>query len=155
MKTTVPSLLCLAAMAVFAATADAAGSKKGPKKFTPPPTPTPPGAPSADLAKFKSANLDRILGGLEVKTPLPRAELTQLKASFSQQFSKATLASRAQFQIALAVCDAMAEAMNEREKAMLNPAGSNWAQRSAQLRANIEQLMEREKAAETGAATPH
>ena len=83
-----------------------------------------------------------------MKVPLPRAELAQLRVSFATRFSKASLAERAQFQAALAVCDAISQAMDERNTAMLNPAASNWAQRSAQLRQNIEKLVADERAVE-------
>jgi len=83
-----------------------------------------------------------------------RAELAQLRASFASRFSKASLVERPQFQTALAVCDALSQAMDERDKAMLNPAASNWPQRSAQLRQNIEQVVANERVAEgqSGAA---
>jgi hypothetical protein len=85
---------------------------------------------------------------------MPRAELAQLRASFAGRFSQASLSEHAQFQTALAVCDALLKAMDERDKAALNPAASNWSQRSAQLSQNIQQLMESEKAAENGTTTP-
>ena len=152
MKTTIPSLVCIATIAILIPDAEAGKPRK--PKFVPPAAPTPAGAPSADLSRFVGANLERILGPLDQKVPLPRAELAQMRASFAGRFSKASLAERTQFQSALAVCDALSQAMDERDKATLNPAGSNWAQRSAQLRTNIEQLLEREKAAESGAASP-
>jgi hypothetical protein len=156
MKTTLRSLVYLITIAAFAVTAPSVWSARAKKRkqFIPPPTPTPPGAPSTDLSSFVGANLDKILGPLEVKVPLPRAELAQLRASFASRFSKASLAERPQFQTALAVCDALSQAMDERDKAILNPAASNWPQRSAQLRQNIEQVVANERAAEgqSGAA---
>ena len=101
-----------------------------------------------DLSRFVGANLDKILGSLEVKVPLPRAELAQLRVSFATRFSKASLAERAQFQAALGVCDAISQAMDERNTAMLNPAASNWAQCSGQLRQNIEKLVVDQRAIE-------
>ncbi len=102
-----------------------------------------------------STNLDKILGPLDQNLPMPRAELAQLRTSFSSRFSKATLAERPQFQAAISVCDAISQAMNERDKSMLNPAAVNWTARSVQLRANIEQLMANEKAAEIPSAPAH
>src|SRR4029077_7194289 len=96
-----------------------------------------------------SANLEKILGPLDPNVPMPKAELTQLRASFSDRFAKASLAERSQYQAAIAVCDAISQAITERGAATSQPA---WAQRSAQLRANIDQLMAREKAAETTTA---
>jgi hypothetical protein len=152
MKTAI-TLLCLAIMLAFNGPADAAAPKKSKKNaYVPPATPTPPGAPSGDLGKFVNANLEKILGPLEQKNEIPRAQLTELRASFAARFSKASLAERPQFQAALSVCDALSQAMDERNKASLNPAAANWTVRSVQLRANIEDLMAKEKAAESQAA---
>jgi len=139
-------LVAIAALAITAPQAWSARPKK--RKYTPPPAPTATPAPSVDLSHFVGNNLDRILGPLEVRVPLPRAELAQLRVSFASRFSKASLAERAQFQGALAVCDAISQAMDERNTAMLNPAASNWAQCSAQLRQNIEKLVADERAVE-------
>ena len=98
--------------------------------------------------------MDKILGTLDVKAPLPRAELAQLRASFAERFGKANLVERTRFQAALNVCDGITQIMNERDKAMLNPAAANWPVRSVQLKQWIDQLMAQEKAAETGAAAP-
>ena len=98
--------------------------------------------------------MDKILGTLDVKAPLPRAELAQLRASFAERFGKANLVERTRFQAALNVCDGITQIMNEREKAALNPAAANWPVRSVQLKQWIDQLMAQEKAAETGAAAP-
>ena len=43
--------------------------------------------------------------------------------------------------------------MDERTRGMANPAAANWAQRSVEIRQNIEALMAQEKAAEVP-ATP-
>lgn len=83
---------------------------------------------------------------------MSRAELVPL-VSFATRFSKASLAERAQFQAALVVCDALSKAMDERNQATLNPAASNWPQRSAQLRQNIEKLLADQRAVEAS-ATP-
>jgi hypothetical protein len=147
-------LVALAAVVISVPDAFAARPKKK-AAYTPPPAPTPTPAPSVDLAKFAGANLDKILGPLDAKTPMPRAELAQIRASISARFSKASLAERPQFQAALAVCDALNQAMDERNKAMLNPAAANWTARSVQLRAKIEQLMANEKAAEVPPSPAH
>jgi hypothetical protein len=118
-------------------------------QYTPSPAPSPAPAPSVDLSKFNGANLDTILGPLEQKVPIPRAELAQLRASFAARLSKAPPAERKQFQAALAVCDAISKIMKERERAMLQPtAVTGWPQRAAQYRDMINHLMEREKATE-------
>lgn len=156
MQTAIRLLVYLLLSATFAFTASetfAAKPKKRPA-YTPPPTPTPPPAPSVDLSKFVSTNMDKILGPLDVKVPMPRAELAQLRASIAERFGKASLAERNKFQTALNVCDGLTQVMNEREKAALNPAAANWLVRSAQLKQWIDQLVAQEKAAETGAAAP-
>jgi hypothetical protein len=156
MRTTISSVLCIATMIALGVTVDAVRRPKIKKQeFTPPPTATPPLVPSVDLSRFISANLDKILGPLGQKAALPRVELAQLRASFSVRFSKASLADRPQFQTAIAVCDALSQAMDERDKAMLNPAASDWPLRTLQLRQNIEELAARERATEgQSASTP-
>jgi hypothetical protein len=158
MKTAIRSLAYLIVIVSLATIAPPAWSARRPKKpkpqYTPPPAPTPTPAPSTDLSSFVGANLDKILGPLEVKSPSPRAELAQLRASFANRFSKASLAERPQFQAALSVCDALSQAMDARDRAMLNPAASNWAQQSAQLRQNIEQLLANERVAEGAETAP-
>jgi hypothetical protein len=88
--------------------------------------------------------------------PMPQAELSQIRNSISARFSKATLAERPEYQTALGVCDALSQAMSERNTASLNPAAAaGWPQRSAQLRANIQQLMAQQKASEVPATPTH
>ena len=149
MKTKVAILLCLAfaALPIGSHTAWARSKKKKKEAFVPAPTPTPPGAPSGDLSSFVTANGDKIFAPLDQKVVMPRAELAQLRNSFAQRFTRASLAERNQFQAALSVCDALTQVMNEREKTMLAPSPA-WAQRSAQLRQYIDQLIERERATE-------
>jgi hypothetical protein len=160
MKTNIAILLCLAfaISPVGSSTAWARSKKKKKKKeeFVPVPTPTPPGAPSGDLASFVAANGDKIFAPLDQKVDMPRAELAQLRNSFAQRFTRASLVERNQFQAALSICDALTQVMNERAKAMLTPSPA-WTQRSAQLRQYIDQLIERERALEnqtTPAASP-
>jgi hypothetical protein len=153
------AFLCLACVALILTTADAKFSRSKKSKGTPTPvsTATPPGAPSVDVSKFVSTNIDKILAPLDQRNPMPRAELAQMRASFAQRFSKASLAERPQFQTALGVCDGLAQVMDERDKAMLNPtAAAAWPQRSVQLRQYIDQILAQERAAEgaPGAASP-
>jgi hypothetical protein len=152
------AFLCLFCVAMILTTADAKfKSKKSKGTPTPVPTATPPGAPSADLSRFVTANIDKILAPLDQRNPMPRAELAQIRASFAQRFGKASLAERAQFQTALGVCDGLSQVMDERDKAMLNPtAAAAWPQRSVQLRQYVDQILAQERGTEggPGGATP-
>jgi hypothetical protein len=154
MKRTVPALVCLVIVTLLLIHAPNAAAKRPPKggkskqAYTPPPTPTPPPAPSADLSKFLTTNGDNIFAAYSPQVPMPKAELAQLKASFSERFAKAGLGDRQQYQYAIAVCDGLAQVMTEKTAA--SPAA--WGPRSAQLRQWIDQLMAQEKAAETPAA---
>jgi hypothetical protein len=150
MKTKITILLCLAfaALPIGSHTAWARSKKKKKEAFVPAPTPTPPGAPSGDLSSFVASNGDKIFAHLDQKVVMPRAELAQLRNSFAQRFTRASLIERNQFQAALSICDALTQVMNERDKTLLAPSG-NWTQRSAQLRQYIDQLIERERAMET------
>ena len=150
MKMKITILLCLAfaAFPIGSHTAWARSKKKKKEAFVPAPTPTPPGAPSGDLSSFVASNGDKIFAHLDQKVVMPRAELAQLRNSFAQRFTRASLIERNQFQAALSICDALTQVMNERDKTLLAPSG-NWTQRSAQLRQYIDQLIERERAMET------
>ena len=71
-----------------------------------------------------------------------------MRNSFSARFSRASLTERAQFQAALSVCDALTQAMNERQTAIVQRSPT-WQQRAEQLRQYISQLAERERAIES------
>jgi hypothetical protein len=152
-------LLCSLATASTYAARDSGGddylavsykSKKGKKAvYTPPPTPTPPPAPSVDLSKFVSTNSDKLFGPADMHPPLPKAELAQMRASFSDRFGKAGLADRQQYQYAIAVCDALSQVMTEKAT---TPSVAAWNARSPQLKQWVDQLLVQEKAAETAAA---
>jgi hypothetical protein len=151
MKIKIPALITLAIFSSLALTANAAYPKKSKKKKgepTPHATPAAPQPPSVDISKFMGDNLDKILGPLDQKILLPRPELDQLRNSFSARFSRASLTERAQFQAALSVCDALAQAMNERQTAIVQRSAT-WPQRAEQLRQSISQLAERERVAES------
>jgi hypothetical protein len=154
MRIKIQALLCITLLAAMPVNGDAASPRKSRKKkqeATPPPTPTPPGVPSVDLSRFISAHLENILAPLDRKVVLPRAELAQLRNSYSQRFARASLAEREQFQVAISVCDALTQAMNDRNTALLKPSTANWEQRSAQLRQYIQQLAARQRQIESQA----
>lgn len=151
MKIKIQALVTLAIFSSLTLTANAAYPKKSKKKKgepTPHATPAAPQPPSVDISKFMGDNLDKILGPLDQKIVLPRPELDQLRNSFSARFSRASLTERAQFQAALSVCDALAQAMNERQTAIVQRSAT-WPQRAEQLRQHIAQLAERERVAES------
>ena len=148
-------LITLAVFCSLAFNANAAYPKKSKKKKGEPTpravtTPAPLQPPSVEIAKFTADHLDKILAPLDQKIVLPRAELDQMRNSFSTRFSRATLPERPQFQAALSVCDALAQAMNERQTAIVQKSAT-WPQRAEQLRQAIAQLVERERVAESQA----
>jgi hypothetical protein len=114
-----------------------------------------PAPPSVELSKFIDANLSSILGPLEQKVPLPRAELKQLHDSYKAHLKAASPAERDQLKAALKVCDAIKKAMDERERAMLGPSFlAAWPQRAAEYRDVVNQLMKKEKATEHQSSVP-
>jgi hypothetical protein len=154
MKTKIALFLVLALIAALPATSHntwGRSKKKKKTEFVPAPTPTPPGPPSGDLSNFVSTQGNKIFAPLEQRVAMPRAELAQLRDSFAQRFTRASLGERNQFQAALTICDALAQVMNERDKAVLTPSG-NWNARSAQLRQYIDQLIARERELESQTA---
>lgn len=81
---------------------------------------TEPQLPSALLLQFTAAHLDHILAPLDQQVALPRTELSQLRAGLASDSAKAPAPDKAQYQTAIAVCDALSQAMDEREKAVSN-----------------------------------
>jgi hypothetical protein len=82
--------------------------------------------PSEVLSLFFHNHLDRILSpiGQPKPVPLPHARVTQLREQFADQFSKAPDTDKPMYQAAVAVCDAVAVAMDERQKAIASMQGS-------------------------------
>ena len=82
--------------------------------------------PSDLLALFFHNHLDRILSpiGQPNPVPLPRARVTQLREQFIDQGSKAPEPKKPMYEAAIAVCDAVSAAMDEREKAIASLQGS-------------------------------
>jgi len=83
--------------------------------------------PSEVLSLFFHNHLDRILSPIGQPKPvlLPRARVTQLREQFADQFSKAPDTDKPMYQAAVAVCDAVAAAMDERQKAIASLQGSS------------------------------
>jgi hypothetical protein len=148
MKLTLALAFCIGLGFALNASTETAPPKQAP------PAPAPAALPSVELSKFVGAHLDKILGPLEQHVSLPRAELKELHVSFKARLSKASPAERNQFKAALAVCNALRKAMEERRRSMLGPSFlAAWPQRAASYRQVINHLMEREKAVE-GAGSP-
>lgn len=76
--------------------------------------------PSVALSRFGGAHLDQILAPIDQNVPLPRNELMQLRGSFLEWKAKAPPNEQSAWQVAVAVCDALNSAMDEREKARAN-----------------------------------
>jgi hypothetical protein len=168
--------------------------------------------PSELLSLFFRNHLDRILSpiGQRVPVPLPHARVAELREKFADQWSKAPDVDKPIYQAAVAVCDAVSAAMDERQKAIASLQGSaavhgpsdlgahrkdiptrgtradaqlaglelqreeqnrkqeaaqndnffntqlktNWSQRAAQLRQNINALYSRERDAERSTQRP-
>lgn len=75
-------------------------------------------APSVELGEFGAAHLDKILAPLDQQVALPRTEVAQLRESFTDRRSKALENEKPAYQAAIAVCNALSQAMDEREKAI-------------------------------------
>jgi hypothetical protein len=82
--------------------------------------------PSEVLSLFFHNHLDRILSpiGQPKPVPLPHARVTQLRELFADQFSKGPDTDKPMYQAAVAVCDAVSSAMDERQKAIASLEGS-------------------------------
>src|SRR5438067_2975165 len=82
--------------------------------------------PSDVLSLFFHNHLDRILSpiGQPKPVPLPRVRVTQIREQFIDQGSKAPEAKKPMYKAAIAVCDAVSTAMDEREKAIASLQGS-------------------------------
>jgi hypothetical protein len=73
---------------------------------------------------FFRNNLDRILSPIDQSVPLPRARVTELREQFIDQGSKAPEPKKPMYEAAIAVCNALSAAMDEREKAIASLQGS-------------------------------
>ena len=85
-----------------------------------------PRKPSDVLSLFFHNHLDRILSpiGQPKPVPLPRARVTQLREQFIDQDQKAPEPKKPMYEAAIAVCDAVSAAMDERDKAIASLQGS-------------------------------
>ncbi len=81
--------------------------------------------PSLALSRFGGAYLDKILAPIDQNVPLPRNELLQLRESFVSWIAKAPPNEQPAWRGAIAVCDALNNAMDEREKARAGFDGSS------------------------------
>ena len=76
-----------------------------------------PGAdPTAVLTKFMEYFLDHILAPLSQNVAMPRTELGLMRAAFIGQAAQVPPTERTPFQWAVATCDALGSAMDERDK---------------------------------------
>lgn len=81
----------------------------------PPPGPRP---PSVELGEFGGAHLEKILAPLERQVALPRSELSQLRQSLTDRRATAPESEKPIYQAAILVCNALSQAMDERDKAV-------------------------------------
>ena len=92
--------------------------------------------PSLALSRFGAAHLDEILAPIDQNLNLPRNELMQLRESFSAWMAKAPPNELPAWRVALSVCDALNNAMDERERARSNLDGSSAVHGSFDLGAH-------------------
>jgi hypothetical protein len=126
-RTAVTSLVVIVFTAsVFAGKPHHKGGGKPPpqQQQAPPPAPAGPQPPSARLAQFTAAHLDHILAPIDQQAALPRTEISQLRAAFADDSAKAPEAEKEQFTTAIAVCDALNSAMDERAQTLASIQGS-------------------------------
>src|SRR5947207_4164013 len=102
----------------------------------------PPQKPSDLLSLFFHNHLDRILSpiGQPRPVPLPRARVTEVREQFANQCSKAPEPKKPMYQAAVAVCDAISAAMDQREKGNASLQGSAAVHGSADLGAHRKDL---------------
>jgi hypothetical protein len=81
--------------------------------------------PSLALSRFGQAHLDQILSPIDQNVNLPRNELMQMRESFMMWMAKAPPNEQQAWRTAIGVCDALNNAMDEREKARASLAGSS------------------------------
>jgi hypothetical protein len=98
----------------------------------PPPGPR---SPSVELGEFGGEHLEKILAPLEHQVPLPRSELSRLRQSFADRRATAPENEKPVYQAALLVCNALSQAMDEREKAVASFQSSSAVHGSFDLNA--------------------
>jgi len=77
-------------------------------------------APSVELGEFGAGYLGGVLAPLDQRVEMPRSLLTQLRESFLDRGSKAPPNEKPAYQAAVAVCNAVSKAMDERDQATSN-----------------------------------
>jgi hypothetical protein len=90
----------------------------------PPASAGPPQPPSLHLSRLSAAHLDAILAPIDQRTVLPRTDVNQLRSAFAGSAAQAAPADKEQFTTAIAVCDALNSAMDEREQTLASIEGS-------------------------------
>jgi hypothetical protein len=93
-------------------------------------------APSVELGEFGAAHLDKILAPLDHQVALPRTEVAQLRESFTDRRSRALENEKPAYQAAIAVCNALSQAMDEREKTIASFQSSSAVHGSLDLGAH-------------------
>jgi hypothetical protein len=131
MMTSRITAICLCAVGCIVISS--ASAKSSPKKHPKHPRPAPQQpaaspigsrAPSSELGDFFGAHLDQILAPLDQRVALPRNQVTQLRESFTDRFTKAPANEKPAYQAAISVCNALAQTMDERERAVASLQGS-------------------------------
>ena len=89
--------------------------------------------PSVSLQSFLDAHLDQILAPLDAEGLKHPDLITDFRSALADTASKAPPVKQPAFQAALGVCNALANALNERENAAANFQGLNSSKSSASL----------------------
>jgi hypothetical protein len=127
MTSRVIAMCAFAVACVFTNSAPAKPPRKGgqhPQQQQPQATPTGPRVPSVELGDFFAANLDKILAPLDQQIALPRNQVMQLRESFTDRGTKVSPNEKPAYEMAINVCAAISQAMDEREKAVASLQGS-------------------------------
>jgi hypothetical protein len=136
MKTSIRLVAFVCALGVLGVTAQGKPKHKATKSSQPEQkAPEPPAdAPlSARLSRFFDSYLDKIFAPLDQPVALPRNELTKLRESLLDGVANASAADKPPYQASVAVCDALSQAMDEREKSRINSGASAGVHGSADL----------------------
>jgi len=130
----------LAFLLIVSANGDNPHRKRPPPPSQAPGRPAGPQPPSVLLSQFNANHLDEILSPIDQQIRLPRTRVSQLRAHFTDKQAQAPDVEKIQYQAAIAVCDALNAAMDEREKAIASLQGSKTVHSPSDLGARRKDI---------------